>query len=63
MVHGDMREFIQAFDSDVRLLEFEYAGMLLRESDLDDIAHYFVYTADDWAAAYLGPSEIGWHLR
>jgi len=53
MVHGDMREFIQAFDRDVRLLEFEYAGTLLRESDLEDIAHYFVYTADDWAAVYL----------
>ena len=34
--------------------EVEYAGWLLRESDLEDIAHYFVYTADDWARVYLG---------
>ena len=35
-------------------LGIEYAGMLLRESELPDIAHYFVYTADDWASLYLG---------
>ena len=35
-------------------LAVEYAGALLRESDLEDIAHYFVYTADEWAALYLG---------
>lgn len=34
--------------------ELFYAGMLLRDADLEDIAHYFEYTADRWARYILG---------
>lgn len=48
-----MEKISEAFRRTAAGLEFgllvEYAGILLMDADLDDIIHYFVYTADDWA--------------
>lgn len=30
-----------------------YAGVIMRDADLDDIAHYFEYIADETAEIYL----------
>lgn len=35
-------------------LTLAYAGVILRDADLEDIIHYFVYIADDVARVYLG---------
>ena len=41
----------------LQLSDFEwtcaYAGYIMRDADLDAVAHYFEYTADDYAAFYL----------
>lgn len=47
-------EIDKAFVTMAFWLSVEYAGILLRESDLEDVAHYFEYTANDWASLYLG---------
>ncbi len=34
-----------------------YAGYVLRDADLDDIAHFFAYSADEVAQHFLGSPD------
>lgn len=36
-------------------LMLAYAGVILQDAELEDIAHYFEYIADDVAGIYLDP--------
>jgi hypothetical protein len=48
---------VKTKEIEMGLAEYEmtmaYAGFILRESDLDDIAHYFEYVADETAETLL----------
>jgi hypothetical protein len=35
----------------------EYDGWMLRDADLEDVIHYFVYHAEDHAAMFLGDPD------
>lgn len=41
------------FDRLELALQEEFDGWTLRDADLEDVAHYFVYNADHYAEAYL----------
>lgn len=58
MTASQMLEINKAFDRTAKRLEIEltleYAGIILRDAELDDIAHYFEYVADALAEHCLG---------
>lgn len=55
----DMEAITRAFTANALADHEAYAGQVLREADLDAVAHYFVYHADSYADVYLEEGLIG----